>query len=107
MCLDGEQFVGEEEQQFEDAEQHPQDQFEQGKCTRPPVDVPVAARFVSRLRFRYDSGLKTYCLILKTGEIWLSQECPDQWARSPGLTPRPPGLTKLPKHLIFDLHAPE
>ena len=30
-CLDGEQFVGEEEQQFEGVEQQPQDQFEQGK----------------------------------------------------------------------------
>ncbi|WVZ80772.1 hypothetical protein U9M48_028225 [Paspalum notatum var. saurae] len=44
---------------------------------------------------------------LKTGKIWLSQENPDQWARPPGLTPRPPSLTKWPKHLIFDLHAPE
>ena len=30
-CLDGEQFVGEEEQQFEGVEQQPQDQFEQSK----------------------------------------------------------------------------
>ena len=30
-CLDGEQFVGEEEQQFEGVEQQSRDQFEQGK----------------------------------------------------------------------------
>ncbi|WVZ97809.1 LOW QUALITY PROTEIN: hypothetical protein U9M48_043321 [Paspalum notatum var. saurae] len=77
--LDGEQFVGEEEQQFEGVEQQPQDQFEQGNSRRPRrvcsglqrvLGVPVHQstslwRLVYlRLRFRYDSGLKTCCLIV-------------------------------------------
>ncbi|WVZ92837.1 hypothetical protein U9M48_038875 [Paspalum notatum var. saurae] len=77
MCLDGEQFVGEEEQQFEGVEQQPQDQFEQGNFRRlrrvcsglqRVLGVPVHQstslwRLVYlRLRFRSDSGLKTCCL---------------------------------------------
>ncbi|WVZ97831.1 hypothetical protein U9M48_043341 [Paspalum notatum var. saurae] len=81
MWLDGEQFVGEEEQQFEGVE-HPQDQFEtqpllssrrlRGVCSglQRVLGVPVHQStslwqlVCLRLRFHYDSGLKTCRLSL-------------------------------------------